>query len=319
MMLIALSGALILSALPVRVEAQACPSGPEVGQALASMLPSVPSSTQQDVAHVSRSGRELRIDLVDRDAAVIAERSLDVDGSCAELAALAAVVIASWESDVHPEFARSPEEPILATLDKNPSEEVTTPSLPPPLPSIVPPILPPILPSSASYEVAIGPSLSLAGSVAAGGMLIGTWIPRGVGWGLHILAAGESARTIDLGQGQAHWRRWMGSLEPDWRVVRGRTALDFHAGLALGWLSATGVNFPGTNRSQTSVSPGVTLGVRSSWRLTRHLAIGLDLAGLYWTRAQTVSSDAVASQQEIPHFQVLASVGLALRQSTPGQ
>jgi hypothetical protein len=306
-MLVALSAALILSALPVQVEAESCPSGPEVEQALASMLPSVPSSARQDVAHVSRVDRELRIDLVNPEAAVMAERSLDVEGSCAELAAVAAVVIATWESDVHPEFARSPEEPILVSPDNNASEEPTTP--------ILRPILPPILPAPAAYDIALGPSLSLAGSLVAGGTLTGTWTVRGSGWGLHVLAAGESTRTIDLGQGQAQWRRWMGGLEPAWRVVRGRTALDFHAGLALGWLSAAGVNFPGKNESQASVSPGVTLGIRSSWEVTRHLAICLDLAGLYWTRSQTVSSTSVGSQREVPHFQALAGVGLALRQS----
>jgi hypothetical protein len=307
MMLPAISGVLILSALPVQVESQSCPSGLEVEQALASMLPSLPDPTRRDVARITRVDRGLHIELVNPEAAVVAERLLDVEGSCAELAAMAAVVIATWESDVHPEFAGSHTEPIPATSK---TEDGAF--------AILPPTHPPTQSSLAYYDVALGPSLSLGNSLAAGGTISGTWIRRGTGLGLRAFAAGEATRTIDLDHGQARWRRWLGSLESDWRLARGRAALDVHAGLAFSWLSATGVNFP-QNQSPSSYSPGVTLGIRSSWGITRHLAICLDLVGAYWTRGQTASSVPVAVPREFPRSLALASVGLALRQSAAGQ
>lgn len=266
------------------------------------MLPSVPQTARRDVAHVTRIEGGLRIELVTPDAAVMAERSLDVEGSCAELAAVAAVVIATWESDVHPEFTRPRAEPI-------------------PVAGAPVPIAPPtatVSRSPASYDLAMGPSLSWASTLAAGATLSGTWIARGAGLGIHVFATGETTRTVDLSPGQANWRRWMGGLEADWRLLRGRAALDMHAGLGLSWLSAEGANFLQNKPSQTSFSPGAVLGVRSSWGLTRHFAVSLDLVGLYWTRSQSVSALPLGEQRELPHFQGLASVGLALRQSAPG-
>jgi hypothetical protein len=300
MTLAALYAALVLAALPVRVEATACPSGAEVESALLSMLPSLPTTTRPDVARVVRRDRSLLIELVSPDAAVIAERTLDLDGSCADLAAVVAVVIASWESDVRPEFTRSHAElPLAASPAKAVDGAATSRRQ-----------------ALASYDVALGPSLSFASSSAAGGMLAGTWVPRGTGLGLRLFAAGETTRTVDLGSGQARWRRWIGSVETDWRFVRGRAAVDVHAGLALGWLSAAGIDFP-QNQSQLSFSPGATVGVRWSWWTTRHLAVWLDLMGLYWSRSQTIHGDPVVVQREVPHFQGLASVGLALGQIAP--
>jgi len=266
-----------------------------------SMLPAVPDTARHDVAHVTRIDRGLRIELVNSDAAVVAERSLEVEGSCTELAAVAAVVIASWESDVHPEFTHSRADPIPVAESRAP---VTAPATPVPR-------------SPAYYDVVVGPSFSWASSFAAGGTLSGTWIAHAAGLGLRLFAAGESTRTVELGQGQADWRRWTGSLEADWRIGRGRVALDMHAGLGLSWLSATGVNFQ-QNQSRTSFSPGAVLGARASWGIARHLAVCLDVVGLYWTRSQTVSSAPIVAQRELPQFQALASVGLALRQSTSG-
>jgi len=297
MLLAALSGALILSALPVLVEAESCPSGPEVEQALVSMLPQVAASTRRDVARVTKvAGRGLRIELVNPDAAMVAEREMEVDGTCAELASLAAVVIATWESDVHPEFTQSHAEPIPGVSAA---------------PSLATPVVPTGSPSFFSYDIAAGPSLSWAGSLAAGGAISGTWIARGTGLGLRVFAAGEATRSLALESGgQAVWRRWMGSLEADWRLVRAPANFDVHAGLALGWLSAVGAGFS-PNQSRTSLSPGLALGGRSSWAVSRHLAVYLDLAGIYWTRTQTVSSASDLVRREVPHVQVLASVGVA--------
>ena len=294
MVLAALSAALVLAAAPVRVESESCPSGAEVEQALVSMLPPVPDATRPDVARVIERGKGLQIELVNPDAAVIAERALDMDGSCADLAAAVAVVIATWESDVHSEFSRSRAEAGFASVAERTPERLATPLSRP----------------SASYDVAAGPSLSLAGTFVAGGALVGTWVPLDTGLGLRLFAAGESSRTVDLGVGQARWRRWAGSAESDWRLARHQVMLDVHAGLVLGWLTATGAGFS-QNQSQRSFSPGGTVGMRSSWWAARHLAVCLDLVGLYWSRSQTLYGDPTVTRRNLPHFQGLASIGLA--------
>ena len=278
--------ALLLAALPVRVESDACPSAAEVEQALASMLSSVSGVVGQDVAKVERTGGHLRVELVDATAAVLAERLLDGHGSCAELAELAAIVIASWESDVHPEFVRPHAEPLVA---------------PPPATRA----------PGAAFDVSLGASLSQAGQLAAGGFLGAAWFPRGKGLGLSFLVAGETTRTLEVGDGQARWRRWTGSPEIAWRWGRGGLAVDGHGGLALGWLATNGVNFS-ENKSNASFSLAVTAGIRSSWWFSRHIAGWIDVRGLIFTRSDVVHTSPTGEESEIPRLVGIASIGLAL-------
>jgi hypothetical protein len=294
MMLATLLGAVAMTVLPVQVESATCPSGQEVEQALAPMLPSVSETNRPDVARVLRQDNRLQIELVSPDAVVIAERQLDNKGTCAELAELIAVVIASWESDVHPEFTR----PHAAPMPAAPPE-----TAPPPPPS-----------PAAFYEVAAGAALSWAGSPALAGILSMGWVPRGAGPGLRLSATVESTRTLDLGAGlAATWRRYTGSVEFDWRVPRNAWALDFHGGLAFGELAASGTGFS-QNHSDYSFSPGGTIGLHFSRRIMRHASLWLDLAATYWPRKQMLYGQPNAPQQEIQHFQGLASIGLAFGQ-----
>jgi hypothetical protein len=298
MMLAALIGA-VVAVLPVQVQSAACPSGPEVEQVLAVMLSSAPEAIRPDEAQVLRSGNRLHLQLVAADAAVIAERWIDDSGSCVELAELIAVVIASWESDVHPEFTRPHAEPMPVVLSEKPASRPW-----PPAPN----------PRSAYYEAAAGASLSYSGSPAMAGILTVGWFPHGHGPGLRLSATVESARTLDLTPGQATWRRWAGDAELDWRLPRGAWALDFHGGLALGWLAARGVGFS-QNYSGSSFSPGGAIGARISRRATRSASIWFELAATYWPRKQVLYGQPNATQQEIPHYQGLASIGLTFGRS----
>ncbi len=190
------------------------------------MLPSLSDAARPDLARVERRARGLRVELRQAQGTVIAGAVLDRDGILLELAELAAVVIASWESDVHPEFVRPHAEPGPAPAAVMPAARLARPM---------------------AYDAALGASLSHAGSFAAGGVLALTWIPRGTGPGVRLLAAVDAERTLDLGVGRARWRRWTGSAEFGWRLSR--IPLDFHGGLVLGWLTAGGVDFSQENRS----------------------------------------------------------------------
>jgi hypothetical protein len=293
----ALASMLLLAALPVRVESGDCPSGVQIEQMLAALLPSLPEAAQPDVARVKKRAVGLRIELAQANGRVIAERLFDREGSCSELAELAAVAIASWESDVHPEFARPHVEPT-------------------PGPAVVLPTAHRSVP--VAYEAALGVSLSHARSFAPGAVLVLTWIPWGTGIGMRVLGTAETERTVDLGQRHARWRRWTGSAELDWRLSS--IPLDFHGGLALGWMTAKGVDFPQGNRSIVAFSPAATLGVRLAWWAARSFALWFDLSGLYWVRKQTVYADEPPSiEQELPRFQGVASAGLAFGRVAPGR
>jgi hypothetical protein len=273
--------------VPLRVLDDRCPSGAEVEQALASMI--APSRSSRDVARLDPSPGKLRVVLVDTEGVVIAERTLDGRGSCAELGRMAAIVIASWESDVHPEFVRAQAE--LPPRDR-------------PAPSV------------AAYEIAAGVSLGQADKLAAGASLGASWFPHGVGFGLSLLGAGETTRPIAVGSYEARWRRWTASLELARRWGRGGLALDAHAGPTLGWVTTEGVDYP-QNRSDSGISFGGTAGLRSSWWTSRHAALWLDLRGFYFPLADSVYGVAATRDEaSLPRWGAIASFGVALGRAT---
>jgi hypothetical protein len=291
---------LAIATSPVRVVASqiaddGCPSGAAVEQALASMIaPDAPAPTIRDVARLERSPGKLRVELVGTDGVVIAERLLEGNGSCADLGRMAAIVIASWESDVHPEFVRQP-----AEIVRHPRPE--------PLPE--PPVTPAV---SAAYEVAAGVSLAQADKPAAGGSIGAAWFPRGRGLGVSVLGAGEMTRSITVGAHEARWRRWTASLELSRRWARAGFALDAHAGLTLGWLATEGVDYT-QNRSDSAISLGGTAGLRASWWASRHAGGWLDLRGFYYPRPESVYGvGATVDQTTIPGWGAVASIGVAL-------
>src|SRR5262245_50069217 len=122
---------------------------------------------KQDVAKVEHASDKLHVELRDPEGVVIAERTLDGGASCAELARMVAIVIASWESDVHPEFVRRPTE-IVRVRSIAPIPEPPIPTAP----AVV-----------ASYDVAAGATVGQADTLAAGASIGAAWFPRGVGVG----------------------------------------------------------------------------------------------------------------------------------------
>jgi hypothetical protein len=290
-----LSVTLLLTALPVRVEAELCPSGQEIERSLVSLFPALPSSGPADVAHVFRQGKVLRIELVDQQGVLIGGRSLDDSDHCAELAAQAAVVIASLASDVHPAFS-------LPAQD-----------MPAPGPSTPAPLAPPAVRSS--FDLAAGVSLSHADSFAVGGSLAGLWIPRATGFGLRLSLGAEATRVVSFGPGQrATWARRTATTEADWRYGRGPWTVDVHAGLAWTLLHADGSGFS-SNASDDSFSPGALAGVRLSWWPTMATAVWFGLDATTWLVRQSVTDAPGTAEHQIPGTSVMASVGVAFGRS----
>jgi hypothetical protein len=178
---------LVFLSLPIQVESgEGGPCGPEIEQALASRLAPAASHTRPDRAHVWRQNGLLHIELVNPDGAIIAERTLVERGDCAELAELVAVVVASWESDVHPVFAGPPANTVAAASASTPVPRNTAPASP----------------RSASFDFALGGGPALASSGALTGAASWVWIPRGRGLGLRLSALADRPRNLSLGDGR---------------------------------------------------------------------------------------------------------------------
>jgi hypothetical protein len=291
----ALWAPLVLVALPVQVESADCPSGPQIEQALASRLAPAAPDTRPDRVHVWKQDGLLHIELVNPDSAIIAERTLVERGSCQETAELVAVVVASWETDVHPAFAEPPANIVAAASASTPA---------PPKTAATPPL-------SSSFDFALGAGPSLASSVALAGAASFTWIPRGSGLGLRLSALADGQRNLSLGGGRAAWRRGMVGAEADWRSSRGRASFDVYAGLRAGRLSVEGRDFE-VNQSQTSFFPALALGGRVAWWANRRLAVWLDILGVLSLRTQSTYALPGSEEHRLPKFQGLALLGVAL-------
>ena len=287
-----------LSTSPVEVVDDGCPSGEEVELALASML-TAPSVTpaRRDVAKLEHGSGKLRVQLVDAEGVVIGERTLDGAAPCAELGRMAAFVIASWESDVHPEFVRQPAE--IVRVDRAPPPE-KLPASPPP--------------AAAAYDVAAGVTVGQVDTLAAGASIGAAWFPRSTGLGGWVLGAGDLARTISVGTHQARWRRLTASVELAHRWAPRGIVVDAHAGPTLGWISSEGVDYA-ENRSDSAVSLGGTAGIRTSWWLLRRAAVWMDLRGFYFPRQDSIygsAAGATVDQAAVPSWGAVASAGLAV-------
>jgi hypothetical protein len=106
----------------------ACPSPEEVERRLATIIPPVDEGERQDRARVEQAPGALRIELMRDDGTRVAERRLQVRGDCADMAAAAAVVIATWEGRLKPEPGAPPALPAGGAL------VVATPASAPPRP-----------------------------------------------------------------------------------------------------------------------------------------------------------------------------------------
>jgi len=99
---------LALSGSAVTVEGDSrCPTAPEIAARVAELLPPVTTAASlPDRARVDDQGDALRISVQRPDGSLIGERTLARSFPCPDLAAAAAVIIATWESDVHPNFGK---------------------------------------------------------------------------------------------------------------------------------------------------------------------------------------------------------------------
>jgi hypothetical protein len=296
----AVLGVLLMGSGPVTVESGACPSAQAIERGLAPLLPPLPAAMAPDVARVSLRGSALHVALQSPDGVVIAERTLEPTGSCADLAQVVAVVIAAWESDVHPAFVRPQTEIASAASTETVSATPTTGATVP-LPA-----------RRSSYDLAAGGGVSFSESAVAGVDVAVTWAPRSSGLALRISGTGESQHHTSLGQGQAQWRRWTGSTELGWRLGYGPAVLDLHGGLLFGLLSAQGSGFS-PNEQATSFSPGLTAGARAAFWVGRSWGFWLGVVGQAFARNQSLVLAAPStSQHELSHFQGLVSLGVAV-------
>jgi hypothetical protein len=267
-----------------------------VAARVATLLPARERSEPADVATIEVAAQAMRVTLTRPDGAPLGERVIDARFPCADLAQAAAVVVATWESDVHPEFRAAA-----------PAPAVTTAAAPPPAPA-----------SAATYDLGAAIAGSLAPSSAGAApalaaLLVGTWAPAPRGLGGRVAFTWPAERDLALGDARVLWRRASLSLGPQirWVAPASRWALDLHAEAIGAWLTASGEGFV-RDRQVNSFDPGVGAGARVLWLGAGRLVPWLEVSATGWPREQTAyATPDIAAGTALPRFEAGLALGLS--------
>jgi hypothetical protein len=215
-----------------------------------------------------------------------ATRRLALGPSCADLAAAAAVVIASWQTEL----------PAAAEYDVDLGNEpaLTAPG-----------------PARRGLGVAVGGAFvaSFAPAFAAGAAVDATFAPGDGSWAARLALSGSGTRDLAFAGGSAAWTRFGLALGPALRLRRGRWQLDLHAEAVAGLLYVAGHGFDG-GRTAWSFDPGLGGGVRGAvWLGPVAPFLGVGVVG--WLRPEEVALSGGGAGRMLPAVELLVSAGLA--------
>ena len=289
---------------PVAVEGNTdCPAAADIAARVAALLPAAHTTDAPDVARLDDDATgALRVTLSRPDGTPLGERALARTFTCDDLAAAVAVVVAAWESDVHPEFQPTPA------------------PAPSPAPSLaVTPTTPPVARARTPTKFDVGAAVSGSLAPTSGGagpalgaVLAGSWTPARGRVGVRLTLATTTLRDLSLASGQVSWRRFEAALGPQVRLTTAerRWALDLHADARLAWLTATGDGF--TNDSSAGgVDPGLGAGVRVL-RVQGDVAPWLELSVDGWPRSQQAYATPSGASVTLPRLDATLALGLSV-------
>jgi hypothetical protein len=167
-----------------------CPSAAMVRARLEPLLPAQTLKTSADTAWlIGENDGQVRLRLTRADGTLVGERLLERALDCQELARAAAVALAAWLSDIHPEFAPA------GLLEPDAPAPAAAPG--------------PAPPRGGGWEVAIGGAAALPdGFLTPALQAEAGWSRRPAGLGLRGMVLLSGTRTEPLGSaGRAVWAR----------------------------------------------------------------------------------------------------------------
>jgi len=257
---------------------------------------------------VERHEAGLYVELRSADSTLIGERTLPTTGSCDELAQAAAVVLSTWLSDVHPDFAG-------ALPERSPDPEAPAPvPAPKPEPTARAQPKPAALPAPARstrrrWDLALG----IGGDLTGGRFTVALPATLGyelldTGFGVQLMTIVTPSRHDPLFPGQVSWRRWPLGVGPTWRSGGPRLAAELSPGVALAWLHVAGQDFD-HNGAHDAVVWGGYFNVRVSSRGRHWGVFGLADAQFYPIKADVYVSG-VQPAWPVPRWSLVLAAGV---------
>jgi hypothetical protein len=261
-----------------------CP-GSEAVTAELGRIAAGPEETTSDHgrADIFESSRGLRVRLSRASGGTGGERAIETSADCGERAIAAAVVIASWQTDLRSEVKLD-----LKSIGAQPG---STPSW---------------FPSAGIAGVGVA---SGTATWAAGAGLDLQMAHRS-GWGARLAAWGTTYRSEVLGtdSGRASWTRLVLGIGPVYQLDRGRWVLVAAAQLAVARMVVRGEDFAIT-RQDTGVDVGARLGIEAGFRWGAFApCAGIAVVG--WPRSHRVKALGLDDEKTLPKLDVLLAVGV---------
>jgi hypothetical protein len=294
---------------------ETCPASVDVETRVRAILHLAPEQTLSESFLVERHESGLYVELRGNDAAVIGQRTLPLAGSCNELAQAAAVVLAAWLSDVHPDFAGALPAPVPTEA---PPEEPPPAEEPPPEPAkssasaaqagsgagySATQVAPRARSKTYVWDLSLGVGADYsAGRFALAGIASVGRLPTETGWGVAAVTMPAAPRTRELGPGTFDWHRWPLGVGPAFRFVGSAMTVDANAGLAVAWLHFAGGAFDHRFKPNGSAWGGfLTL---------RGATTGRHWAGVGWLEAQYYPAESKVYASGVPDSWILPLVSL---------
>jgi hypothetical protein len=301
----------------------ACPSAEQVEERLRQIL-DLQGKHVDERAVVTRETGSLRVVLRGADGRDIGERVLSAEAGCEDLAQAIAVVLATWISDVHPEFVGA----LPPTQAPPGAAQGAAPSALPPIRTEREPVKDTAATSTEHdnapadggpaaaprwIEPGLGLGVGLSGPrAAATASLLVAWVPAVSGVGLAASATIASPREQPLADGKLLWWRWPMTAGLVLRTTVARTIMDVSAGGALAWAHLNGSGFPAT-----SSADDFTLGAFASFRIApaRGRLVPFAAATGYGWLARSVAyvRPEAGAELELPRYDVMLMAGVTWR------
>jgi hypothetical protein len=254
----------------LRVEGEtSCPAATQVAADVQKILGLSDEYAPRVHASLTRDGAFIDLKLSESDGTSLGERRLEANEDCVVLSRTAAVVLAAWLTDQHPEFLVALPANSASSAGSSPTPGSSAAATDKSAPKIAPAPAAREQPDAAStaqpqargawtHRLALG--AAIGGGWASSQFVPAAWLgvsldPVTTGWGAQVSAAWLGARDQSLQGKQVQWTRWPLMAGPYVRFAFGSATLELEAGPALGWLHLEGQEFA-TNRGSSHASVG---------------------------------------------------------------
>ena len=262
----------------LRVEGEvSCPAPTQVAADVQKILGLSDEYAPKVHATLLREGAFIRLSLTESDGTSLGERLLTADDDCVVLSRAAAVVLAAWLTDQHPEFLVALPSPAEANAPSDAARDAS--AAPVSAPNATPTPKPASRESAAAKPPASAAtsaatpsphapprhrfalSAAIGGGWASSEFVPGAWLgasldPVQSGWGAQLSAAWLGSHTQTLHNGDVSWSRWPLMLGPYLRFATQFGNMELEAGPALGRLHLKSAGFSPNSPAESKAQIG---------------------------------------------------------------